>query len=47
MYINKEIVARVIQNARRKAKLTQAELAEKVGISEKSSVQILSKVFNL
>ena len=35
MYINKEIVARVIQNARRKAKLTQAELAEKVGISEK------------
>ncbi len=35
MYINKEIVAKVIQNARRKAKLTQAELAEKVGISEK------------
>ncbi len=35
MYINKEIVATVIQNARRKAKLTQAELAEKVGISEK------------
>lgn len=35
MNINKEIVAKVIQNARRKAKLTQAELAEKVGISEK------------
>lgn len=35
MDIDKKLVAKVIQNARRNAKLTQAELAEKIGISEK------------
>ena len=35
MEINKKIVAKIIQNSRRNAKLTQAELAEKIGISEK------------
>lgn len=35
MEISKEKIAKVIQENRRKHKLTQAELAEKVGISEK------------
>lgn len=35
MEIDKKTIARIIQNARRAAKLTQAELAEKIGISEK------------
>lgn len=35
MDIDKKTIAKVIKNARRNAKLTQAELAEKIGISEK------------
>lgn len=35
MDINKKLIAKVIQDARRNAKITQAELAEKIGISEK------------
>ena len=35
MDIDKKLIAKVIQDARRNAKLTQAELAEKIGISEK------------
>ena len=35
MDFNKEYVAKIIQTARKKQKLKQSELAEKVGISEK------------
>lgn len=35
MDINKKLIAKVIQEARRNAKMTQYELAEKIGISEK------------
>ena len=35
MEINKKHIAQIIQDARRNAKLTQAELAEQIGISEK------------
>jgi transcriptional regulator with XRE-family HTH domain len=35
MYLDKKDVAKIIQNARRKAGLKQSELAEKIGISEK------------
>lgn len=35
MNFDKKYVAKVIQNARKNANLTQAELAEKIGISEK------------
>ena len=35
MEIDKKFIAEIIQNARRNAKLTQAKLAEKIGISEK------------
>ena len=35
MELNKKYIANIIQNERRKAGLKQAELAEKIGISEK------------
>ena len=35
MELNKKFIAEIIQDSRRKAKLTQAELSEKIGISEK------------
>ena len=35
MELNKKSIANIIQNERRKAGLKQAELAEKIGISEK------------
>ncbi len=35
MELDKEYIAKIIQDSRRKAKLTQADLAEKIGISEK------------
>lgn len=35
VYCDKEYVAKIIKNYRKKAKLTQFELAEKIGISEK------------
>ncbi len=35
MELDKKHIAQIIQDARRKAKLTQAELAEQIGISEK------------
>lgn len=35
MDIDKKLIAKVIQEARRNAKMTQYELAEKIGISEK------------
>lgn len=35
MELNKKSIANIIQNKRRKAGLKQAELAEKIGISEK------------
>lgn len=35
MELDKQIIAQTIQDNRRKAKLTQAELAEQIGISEK------------
>lgn len=40
MNISKENIAKVIQNARREANLTQLELAEKIGISEKHMSKI-------
>lgn len=35
MDLDKKFIAQIIQDSRRKAKLTQAELSEKIGISEK------------
>lgn len=35
MELDKKVIAQIIQSNRKKAKLTQAELAEKIGISEK------------
>lgn len=40
MNIDKETIAKVIQNARRNANLTQLELAERIGISEKHMSKI-------
>ena len=38
MELDKEYIAKIIQDSRRKAKLTQADLAEKIGISENEVV---------
>lgn len=35
MELDKKFIAQVIQDSRRKANLTQAQLAEKIGLSEK------------
>ena len=40
MEINKESIAKVIKNKRQEANLTQLELAEKIGISEKHMSKI-------
>jgi transcriptional regulator with XRE-family HTH domain len=36
MYNNKSFIGNIIRNARKKAKLSQAELSEKLGMSEKN-----------
>ena len=40
MDLDKKYIAKVIQNARREARMTQSELAEKIGISEKHMSKI-------
>lgn len=40
MEINKETIAKVIKNKRQESNLTQIELAEKIGISEKHMSKI-------
>ena len=40
MVLDKKHIAKIIQNARREKKLTQLELSEKIGISEKHMSKI-------